>query len=133
MVQSRLRYISRIDTAGVGEFAGLTDSVAHDREILRARRKEVMPNHTISSVQNAATMKPDEVSVRGIAGAAPPNPDTRRTALNPNSDGEAEEKKPDNLIPESSGRLHDGRDHVLDELAGAWRCGCGLASHTLSS
>ena len=32
-----------IDAAGVGKFAGLTQTVAHDREILRARRNEEMP------------------------------------------------------------------------------------------
>ena len=106
MVHSRLRYISAIDAPSVGKFAGLAQLVRHEREILRARRKESTPIPDHDSRGDAGD---EHVSVSCPAAR------TRRVE----SEGcsKAQENKADYFIPESMGGLHDGGHDMLERIA----------------
>lgn len=51
------------EAAGVRKLTRLARLAAHEREILRARRKEPMPNHSISRVQNPAIARRTRLAV----------------------------------------------------------------------
>jgi len=89
------------------------------------KRGDAKPEHQERT--EAGHDEADEVVAGGFADAAC-EIQVQTYGFESEDHGETDENKPDDLIPQSSGRLQNGRHHMLDELAGMARC--HLLPHT---